>query len=213
MRLMPILPAERDPRLITMRRGGTLTDEHHRLLAEWAALCAEHVLHFSTRSSRATPDRATPSMSVARGSATRYAWVTHDELLSRRMPPHADYPTRRSSPLSRPGKPRRWHTWQPTIWVLRRTRLGPSPPLHPPVRLRRHASGNESGSEKDSPRRFESWSSMTSEVEARSAGTYSTTDIGPSSPPTLIATDHSGAPASRSLVARDATRQRVDTFG
>ena len=36
MRLMPILPAERDPRLITMRRGGTLTDEHHRLLAEWA---------------------------------------------------------------------------------------------------------------------------------------------------------------------------------
>jgi Imm-5 like putative immunity protein len=44
--LMPILPAERDPRLITMRRGGTLTDEHHRLPAEWAALCAEHVLHF-----------------------------------------------------------------------------------------------------------------------------------------------------------------------
>jgi hypothetical protein len=43
--LMPILPAERDPRLITMRRGGTLTDRHHRLLAEWAALCAEHVLH------------------------------------------------------------------------------------------------------------------------------------------------------------------------
>lgn len=42
---MPILPAERDPRLITVRRGGTLTDEHHWLLAEWAALCAEHVLH------------------------------------------------------------------------------------------------------------------------------------------------------------------------
>jgi hypothetical protein len=42
---MPILPSERDPRLITVRRGGTLTDEHHRLLAEWAALCAEHVLN------------------------------------------------------------------------------------------------------------------------------------------------------------------------
>src|SRR5690349_13042726 len=41
---MPILPTERDPRLITLRRGGTLTDDHHRLLAEWAALCAEHVL-------------------------------------------------------------------------------------------------------------------------------------------------------------------------
>lgn len=42
---MPILPKGRDPRLITLRRGGTLTDEHHRLLATWAALCAEHVLH------------------------------------------------------------------------------------------------------------------------------------------------------------------------
>lgn len=40
-----ILPTERDPRLITIRRGGTLTDEHHRLLAEWAVGCAEHVLH------------------------------------------------------------------------------------------------------------------------------------------------------------------------
>src|SRR5829696_1047504 len=121
MRLMPILPAERDPRLITVRRGGTLTDEHHRLLAEWAALCAEHVLHLSTRSSHATPDRATPLMPVASGSAARCAWVTHDELPSRRMPPHADYAARRSSPLSRPGKPRRSHTWQLTIWVLRRT--------------------------------------------------------------------------------------------
>jgi hypothetical protein len=41
---VPILPKERDPRLITVRRGGTLTDEHHVLLAEWAVLCAEHVL-------------------------------------------------------------------------------------------------------------------------------------------------------------------------
>lgn len=39
-----ILPKERDPRLITIRRGGTLTDDHHRLLALWAATCAEHVL-------------------------------------------------------------------------------------------------------------------------------------------------------------------------
>jgi hypothetical protein len=41
---VPILPQERDPRLITIRRGGTLTDEDHRLLAEWALVCAEHVL-------------------------------------------------------------------------------------------------------------------------------------------------------------------------
>lgn len=39
-----ILPRERDPRFITLRRGGTLTDADHRLLALWAAACAEHVL-------------------------------------------------------------------------------------------------------------------------------------------------------------------------
>ena len=41
-----ILPKVRDPRFITIRRGGTLTDANHRLLALWAALCAEHVLDF-----------------------------------------------------------------------------------------------------------------------------------------------------------------------
>jgi hypothetical protein len=41
-----ILPKDRDPRFITVRRGGTLTDSDHRLLALWAAACAEHILHF-----------------------------------------------------------------------------------------------------------------------------------------------------------------------
>ena len=36
----------RDPRLITVRRGGTLSDDSHRLLAIWAADCAAHVLHY-----------------------------------------------------------------------------------------------------------------------------------------------------------------------
>src|SRR5256885_8251791 len=40
-----ILPKDRDPRFITVRRGGTLTDSDHQLLALWAATCAEHVLH------------------------------------------------------------------------------------------------------------------------------------------------------------------------
>lgn len=39
-----ILPKVRDPRLVTIRRGGTLTDPDHQLLALWAAACAEHVL-------------------------------------------------------------------------------------------------------------------------------------------------------------------------
>jgi hypothetical protein len=40
-----ILPKVRDPRFITVRRGGSLEDEDHRLLAVWAADCADHVLH------------------------------------------------------------------------------------------------------------------------------------------------------------------------
>jgi hypothetical protein len=39
-----ILPKVLDPRLVTIRRGGTLTDSDHHLLALWAAACAEHVL-------------------------------------------------------------------------------------------------------------------------------------------------------------------------
>ena len=39
-----ILPETRDPRLVTIRRGGTLTDADHQRLALWAATCAEHVL-------------------------------------------------------------------------------------------------------------------------------------------------------------------------
>ena len=36
----------RDPRFVTIRRGGTLEDLNHHLLAIWAADCAEHVLHY-----------------------------------------------------------------------------------------------------------------------------------------------------------------------
>lgn len=58
----------RDPRFITIRRGGTLTDADHHLLALWAANCAEHVLHFFEE---AKPDDNRPSMAI---EMTR-AWV------------------------------------------------------------------------------------------------------------------------------------------
>jgi immunity protein 5 of polymorphic toxin system len=44
-----ILPDVRDPRLITIRRGGTLEDADHHLLATWAADCAAHVLELFER--------------------------------------------------------------------------------------------------------------------------------------------------------------------
>jgi hypothetical protein len=55
-----ILPKDRDPRFITIRRGGTLTDSDHHLLALWAAACAEHVLHLfeSARPSDSRPRHA-----------------------------------------------------------------------------------------------------------------------------------------------------------
>ena len=50
-----ILPKDRDPRFITIRRGGTLTDSDHHLLALWAAACAEHVLHLFESAKPADP--------------------------------------------------------------------------------------------------------------------------------------------------------------
>jgi len=65
---VPILPKVRDPRLITVRRGGTLTDEHHRLLAAWALECAEHVLHLFEE---ARPDDSRPRRALEIG----HAWI------------------------------------------------------------------------------------------------------------------------------------------
>jgi hypothetical protein len=63
-----ILSKVRDPRLVTIRRGGTLTDAHHHLLALWAAACAEHVLGLF-ESSRPEDPRPRQAIDQAR------AWV------------------------------------------------------------------------------------------------------------------------------------------
>ena len=55
----------RDPRLVTVRRGGTLQDSDHRLLAVWAADCAQHVLHFFEQA-RPGDDRPRRAIELAR---------------------------------------------------------------------------------------------------------------------------------------------------
>src|SRR6266566_3212135 len=68
-----ILPKDRDPRFVTIRRGGTLTDSDHQLLALWAALCAEHVLDLfeSARPLDPRPRRAIEhARAWARGEVT-----------------------------------------------------------------------------------------------------------------------------------------------
>jgi hypothetical protein len=63
-----ILPKIRDPRFITVRRGGTLQDDDHRLLAIWAADCAEHMLHHFEEA-RPEDDRPRRAIDLARAWA------------------------------------------------------------------------------------------------------------------------------------------------
>ncbi|MFJ2261990.1 putative immunity protein [Streptomyces sp. NPDC087844] len=71
-----ILPKVRDPRFVTIRRGGTLTDADHRRLALWAATCAEHVLHLFEAARPADP-RPREAIEHARG------WVRGEVQMTR----------------------------------------------------------------------------------------------------------------------------------
>jgi hypothetical protein len=56
----------RNPQFVTVRRGGTLEDPPHRLLAAWAADCAEHVLDFFTSQ---YPDDNRPHFAIEQARA------------------------------------------------------------------------------------------------------------------------------------------------
>jgi hypothetical protein len=71
-----ILPKIRDPRFITMRRGGSLTDGDHHLLAIWAADCAAHVLHHFEL---ARPDDDRPRRAIDLGRAWARSEITWAE--------------------------------------------------------------------------------------------------------------------------------------
>ena len=71
-----ILPKIRDPRFITVRRGGTLQDGDHRLLALWAADCAEHVLHHFEQ---ARPGDDRPRHAIDMGRAWARGAITWGE--------------------------------------------------------------------------------------------------------------------------------------
>jgi hypothetical protein len=74
--LAVILPKVRDPRFVTIRRGGTLTDENHHLLALWAALCADHVLHLFEA---ARPEDPRPRQAIERARAWARGEITMTE--------------------------------------------------------------------------------------------------------------------------------------
>jgi hypothetical protein len=68
-----ILPKTRDPRFITVRRGGSLQDGDHQLLAMWAADCAQHVLHHFER---ARPEDDRPRRAIDLGRAWARGEIT-----------------------------------------------------------------------------------------------------------------------------------------
>src|ERR1700680_2467223 len=70
-----ILPKDPDPRFVTIRRGGTLTDSDHQLLALWAASCAEHVLD---RFESARPEDPRPRQAIEQARA----WVRGEITMS-----------------------------------------------------------------------------------------------------------------------------------
>jgi hypothetical protein len=74
-----ILPKERDPRFVTIRRGGTLTDSDHHLLAMWAASCAEHVLDLFES---ARPEDPRPRRAIELGRAWARGEITMTEARS-----------------------------------------------------------------------------------------------------------------------------------
>ena len=107
-----ILPKERDPRFITVRRGGTLTDADHHLLALWAAACAEHVLHLFQQ---ARPEDPRPRHAIEQARA----WVRGEITMSqaRAAGGHAmaaarDLAERRVMPRMLPVR-RRWSRTSP----------------------------------------------------------------------------------------------------
>jgi len=71
--LAMILPKIRDRRFITVRRGGSLRDDDHRLLAIWAADCAERVLHHFER---VRPEDDRPRRAIELGRAWARGEVT-----------------------------------------------------------------------------------------------------------------------------------------
>jgi len=128
-----ILPKVRDPRFITIRRGGTLTDSDHQLLAQWAALCAEHVLPLFES---ARPDDPRPRQAIERARARARGHVTMTEAARppgtrwRPQGPSAELPR---TPHTQRAKPQPSHTSP-------RTSSAP-----PPTRSRRRVPQRRTG--------------------------------------------------------------------
>jgi hypothetical protein len=167
-----ILPKDRDPRFITIRRGGTLTDADHHLLAWWAAACAEHVLPFFESAKPADPRprqaveqarawaRGEIPMSQARAAGGHAMAAARDLSGAAR---HAAYAAGQAAVVA--------HVPAPQL-----TRSRPRVRLRLKARARGPVGSNAAGSATSCRMRFAIWSWTINGCETISAGRSSTAD-------------------------------------
>ena len=167
-----IFSAVRDPRLVTIRRGGTLTDSDHHLLALWAA-AAEHCRPCSIPRTPAIRDRvqAIDTLGPVRGevkmmesrAAPAMPWGRRAD--KRGAARHAAYAAGEAGCVA--------HVAAHELGAAA-LRSRPYAPPRRPARRTPGAGLSAGGSGTSSRRRFASSSSMTSGCGTRSAGRSST---------------------------------------
>ena len=90
-----IFEKRRDLRLVTIRRGGTLADSDHRLIANWAADCAQHVLHLFEEE---RPDDDRPRIAIEQARAWARGEITTGQAVAvRTVAPRDKRPSSRRS--------------------------------------------------------------------------------------------------------------------
>ena len=77
---------KRNPKLITVRRGGTLEEAQHFLLAVWAAACAEHVLPIFEKEH---PDDSRPRIAIEQARAWTRGEITMTQARTAAFAAHA----------------------------------------------------------------------------------------------------------------------------
>ena len=174
-----ILPKHRDPRFITLRRGGTLSDDDHHLLALWAAACAEHVVslfeavrpddprpRFAIELARAWT-RGEVSMTDSR-SAAGHANAAARDL--QEAPRFAAYACAQAAAVAHVAA----HELGAAAYAIKAARASA-----PPVRANMLAASNASGNATICPKPFALSSWTTNACETISAGMRSATDHPP----------------------------------
>ena len=81
-----ILSKNRDPRFVTLRRGGILQDADHHRLAVWAAACAQHVLHLFEE---AQPGVLRPRLAIEQARAWARSEITMTQARTVAFAAHA----------------------------------------------------------------------------------------------------------------------------